>query len=350
MTPEDSFAAALAQARALGPPPPGRAPLEAFRTEAVEWLARVPEPPLYPRSDDPARASAGELLPEGIGLLARGWGLQESGRSSEADQILTRAVQAHVEALASTTEGRIGRAEEAWARANALERESRTRRRAWVRDDELERPVWDASTRISRYDPRPAPTVRARLFCAHPGCHFEQELSFPPTYALHSFVCGRCRHGFSAYFAECRRVSSARTPLGTRHAFRLEPLGGGASRVEFEETGTEPFHAARGDLLAFLYTDGPVLRGVTNLSGGRTLWVRRGGPCYVATAVYGPEAPELDALRRWRDEALRPHPVGRTAVAWYYGISPSLVRWLGSSPRTRQWVRRGLDALVRRIG
>jgi len=120
--------------------------------------------------------------------------------------------------------------------------------------------------------------------------------------------------------------------------------------VEFEETGAEPFHAARGDLLAFLYTDGPVLRGVTNLSGGRTLWVRRGGPCYVATAVYGPEAPELDVLRRWRDEVLLRRPIGRAAVAWYYRASPSLVRWLGGRSRTRQWIRRGLDALVRRIG
>ena len=58
MTPDESFAAALAQARALGPPPPGRAPVDAFRTEAVEWLARVPEPPLYPRTDDPARTAA----------------------------------------------------------------------------------------------------------------------------------------------------------------------------------------------------------------------------------------------------------------------------------------------------
>ena len=349
MTPDESFAAALAQARALGPPPPGHAPVEAFRTEAVDWLARVPEPPLYPRTDDPARASASELLPQGIGLLARGWGLQESGRSSEADQVLTRALHAHVEALAATTEGRIVQAEEAWARANALERESRTRRRAWVREDELERPVWDASTRISRYDPRPAPTVRARLFCAHPGCHAEQDLTFPPTYALHSFVCGRCRQGFSAYLAESRRVTSARTALGTRHAFRLEPLGGGASRVEFEEAGTEPFHAARGDLLAFLYTEGPVLRGVTNLSGGRTLWVRRGGPCYVATAVYGADAPEVDTLRRWRDEVLRRRPIGRAAMAWYYRASPSLVRWLQGRPRTQRWIRRGLDAWVRRI-
>ena len=67
-----------------------------------------------------------------------------------------------IETLGRTedAEGRIVQAEEAWARASLLERDSRTRRRAWVREDELERPVWDAKRRLSRYDPRPAPTVR----------------------------------------------------------------------------------------------------------------------------------------------------------------------------------------------
>jgi hypothetical protein len=313
----------------------------------VDWLARVPEPPLYPRTDDPARASASELLPQGIGLLARGWGLQESGRSSEADQVLTRALHAHVEALAATTEGRIVQAEEAWARANALERESRTRRRAWVREDELERPVWDASTRISRYDPRPAPTVRALLFCAHPGCHAEQDLTFPrrtlftPSSAVAAVRASRVPRRVPPGHSARPRWEPATFPASSRWGRRV------AGRVRGSRHRALPRRAR--DLLAFLYTEGPVLRGVTNLSGGRTLWVRRGGPCYVATAVYGADAPELDTLRRWRDEVLRRRPIGRAAMAWYYRASPSLVRWLQDRPRTQRWIRRGLDAWVRRI-
>ena len=349
MTPDQALAAALDRARVLGPPPPGPVALEAFRTETTEWLARIPEPPLYPRADDPARAEASELLEEGIGLLARGWALQEAGRIAEADAPLVRAVQAHAEALAATTEGRIQHAEEAWARASLHERESRTRRRAWFREDELERPVWDPRARISRYDPRPAPTVRARLLCAHPGCRAEQEVSLPPSYALHAFVCTRCGQPFSAYLAELRELRSVAAPLGRRLSFRLEPLGGGASRVEFDDANPS-FHPARGDLLAFLYTEGPVLRGVTDLSSGRTLWRRRGGPCWIATQAYGENAPELAALRRWRDEVLRTTGVGRGLIACYERTSPFLVRWLEHRPRARAWVRRRLDTVVRRIG
>jgi hypothetical protein len=349
VTPDQAFAAANQRARALGPPPPGAGPLDAFRTESTEWLARIPEPPLYPRADDPGRARAGELLEEGIGLLGRGWALQKAGRLAEADAPLVRAVQAHAEALAATTEGRIAQAEEAWARASLLERESRTRRRAWFREDELERPVWDAKNRVSRYDPRPAPTVRARIACAHPGCRTEQEVTFPPTYALHAFTCAHCRQPFSAYLAESRDVRSTSAPFGHRLSFRLEPLGGGASRVEFDDASPEAFLAARGDLLAFLYTDGPVLRGVTNLSTGRTLWRRRTGPCWIATQAYGEGAPELTVLRTFRDEVLLPTRMGRIAVACYDRYSPVMVRWLEHRPRTRAWVRRGLDVLVRRI-
>jgi len=350
VTPEQALSAAAERARVLGPPPSGPAPLDAFRSESTEWLARIPEPPLYPRADDPARSRAAELLEEGIGLLARGWALQQSRRLSDEDAPLVRAVQAHAEALAATSEGRIAQAEEAWARASLLERESRTRRRAWFREDELERPVWNAGTRTSRYDPRPAPTVRARIACAHPSCRTEQEVSFPPTYALHAFTCVRCRQPFSAYLAESREVRSTAAPFGRRLSFRLEPLGGGASRVQFEDASPEPFHAARGDLLAFLYTEGPVLRGVTNLSSGRTLWRRRTGPCWIATQAYGEGAPELTVLRTFRDEVLLPTRMGRIAVACYDRCSPWMVRWLEHRPRTRAWVRRRLDVLVRRIG
>jgi len=349
VTPDQAFAAALERARALGPPPPGPAPLDAFRTETTEWLSRIPEPPLYPRADDPARARAAELLDEGIGLLGRGWALQQAARLGDADLPLVRAVHAHAEALAATTEGRVTQAEEAWARASLLERDSRTRRRAWVREDELERPVWDARRRLSRYDPRPAPTVRARIACAHPGCRAEQEVSFPPSYALHAFTCARCRQPFSAYLAESREVRSSAAPFGRRLSFRLEPLGGGASRVEFDDGSPEAFHVARGDLLAFLYTDGPALRGVTNLSSGRTLWRKRTGPCWIATQAYGEGALELDVLRTWRDEVLLPTGMGRVVVACYDRCSPWMVRWLEHRPRIRAVVRRALDVLVRRI-
>jgi thiol-disulfide isomerase/thioredoxin len=242
---------------------------------------------------------------EGIGLLGRGWALQRASRLGDADLPLVRAVQAQAEALAATTEGRIVQAEEAWARASLLERESRTRRRAWVREDEMEHPVWDAQRRLSRYDPRPAPTVRARIACAHLGCRAEQEVSFPPTYALHAFTCVRCRQPFSAYLAESREVRSVAAPFGRRLSFRLEPLGGGGSRVEFDDGSPEPFHAARGSPRLPLH--GRASAGCHQPLLRPDVWRRRTGPCWIATQAYGEGgARELDTLRTWRDEVLLP--------------------------------------------
>src|SRR5262249_58073063 len=131
--------------------------------------------------------------------------------------------------------------------------------------------------------PGPPPPARRPFRRPPPTSRPGRGVSSPPTSALHSFTCIRCRQPFSASLAESREVRSTSAPFGRRLSFRLEPLGGGASRVQFDDASPEPFHAARGDLLAFLYTDGPVLRGVTNLSSGRTLWRRRAGPCSIAT-------------------------------------------------------------------
>ena len=85
-------------------------------------------------------------------------------------------------------------------------------------------------------------------------------------------------------------------------------------------------------------------------SPGRRSQRRRSGPCWIATQAYGEGAPELTVLRTFRDEVLLPTRMGRIAVACYDRCSPWMVRWLEHRPRTRAWVRRRLDVLVRRIG
>ena len=47
--------------------------------------------------------------------------------------------------------------------------------------------------------------------------------------------------------------------------------------------------------------------------------------CFIATAVYGPDAPETDFLRGWRDRVLVPTLAGRFVVRTYYALSPLLV-------------------------
>ena len=102
--------------------------------------------------------------------------------------------------------------------------------------------------------------------------------------------------------------------------------------MEFNDDGTELLAVVRGDLLGFLYTAERELRGVTNLSTGRTLWVTRAGPCYLATHVYGESAPELVHFRAFRDLVLLRLAPGRWFVRAYYRTAPMLVRWLPGHP------------------
>jgi pentapeptide repeat protein len=67
------------------------------------------------------------------------------------------------------------------------------------------------------------------------------------------------------------------------------------------------------------------------------------GGCFVATAVCGSEtAPEVVALRSFRDEVLLPAPYGPPLVQTYYFASPPIARWLAR----RAWARRLTRAVV----
>jgi hypothetical protein len=345
--PQELFTSVLARSRALGPPPSGDAALERYRADCTEWVARVPEPPLYRRAQDPSRARAAALLPDGEGLLARGWALMQAGVASAADTTLTQALEAHLESLCLVTEGQLERAEAAWGRASALERKARAARRTFVREEEVELPVWDAGTGASRFDPRPAPSLRVRLACPQWACRRVEELQLSPTYAIHRRTCPRCGQPYVAYLAETRELSVERTQAGRRYGFRVEALGGGLSRVEFNDDGTDLLAVVRGDLLGFLYTAERELRGVTNLSTGRTLWVTRAGPCYLATHVYGEAAPELFHFRAFRDLVLLRLAPGRWFVRGYYRTAPSLVRWLPRHPFADRLLRALVHACAR---
>lgn len=73
------------------------------------------------------------------------------------------------------------------------------------------------------------------------------------------------------------------------------------------------------------------------------------GACFIATAVYGDyHAPEVIALRRFRDETLEPAAFGRVVISSYYRISPPIADYLRHKPVLAKAFRRLLNILARR--
>lgn len=72
--------------------------------------------------------------------------------------------------------------------------------------------------------------------------------------------------------------------------------------------------------------------------------------CYVATMVYGSyDAPEVMALRRFRDNRLKKSRLGRSFIKWYYKYSPKFVQRHQNKPRLRRLIKWGLDVFIRRL-
>lgn len=68
--------------------------------------------------------------------------------------------------------------------------------------------------------------------------------------------------------------------------------------------------------------------------------------CFIATAIYGPDAPETNFLRAWRDRVLMPAMAGRLFVRAYYAVSPSLVPMLCGNRGVAKVVRVVLNAML----
>lgn len=62
--------------------------------------------------------------------------------------------------------------------------------------------------------------------------------------------------------------------------------------------------------------------------------------CFIATAAIGTTNHEsVVALRRFRDEVLLQHRIGRALVRLYYAVSPPIARWISRGHRRRTIVR-----------
>lgn len=72
--------------------------------------------------------------------------------------------------------------------------------------------------------------------------------------------------------------------------------------------------------------------------------------CYIATALYGSyDCPEVWTLRRFRDYSLDESSLGRLFIRVYYAISPTLVKWFGTTKTFKSICRSPLDRLVKKL-
>ncbi len=318
------------------------AALERLRTEALGLFARIPEPPLYRRADDPARKAAEVLLPEAERVMALAVAVAREPEAPAVAHGILAAVRSHAEALCHTVGGRLAPAEAAWRRAMELERAAHPTRNLGTQAPRPP-PVFDKATGRSRYDPREAPQAKVKLVCPNTGCKRIDEYAFMASHAYHRFVCPACNTPFLAYFGELRMLEVERKRSSNRYLFTVDEIaGGGSSRIEFEEASGAEFPAAHRDLLAFLYTEARELKAVVNVTNGRLMWISPAASCFLATAAFGEGAPELVAFRAFRDEVLRRHGFGRAFIRGYYRYGPGLAEWVVRHPRVRAGVRWGL--------
>ena len=74
------------------------------------------------------------------------------------------------------------------------------------------------------------------------------------------------------------------------------------------------------------------------------------GGCYVATCVYGTyDCPEVWTLRRFRDNMLTNHKLGRYFIRLYYATSPKLVSWFGKKKIFTLALRPIVDSFVKKL-
>lgn len=71
--------------------------------------------------------------------------------------------------------------------------------------------------------------------------------------------------------------------------------------------------------------------------------------CFIATAIYGANAPQVALLRNFRDKKLMPHTAGRAFVFCYYRISPPIARLLDNHKLMARLVRAILSLLVKAV-
>jgi hypothetical protein len=173
----------------------------------------------------------------------------------------------------------------------------------------------------------PVGTERVRLVC--PKCEIQDLYQLDLTSKQTNVTCAKCHSGFltRVVVVRAKRSNSSQREGRRRFSIRVQEFLGNEELIEFINAGTNDFELRARDIAAFSYFGGE-LRVVQNLNVNRYMTVSKPA-CYLASCAYGPLAPEVDLLRRFRDQYLLPGKCGRIIVSAYYRLSPQVAARCG---------------------
>ncbi len=329
---------ARAKAAAVAPAPFTAEACEALRRAVAELATDLGDLAPIPRADEPQREAAASLLPRAEALLTRLFGTTP-GTPAEAElhDELRLATEALAGAIVSTARGEAS-ALARIDRARAQARDATQRARPWA-PVERNAQVWDPDVATSRYDGREGETATWQLVCPTSTCRAPSPFEVSLRRSEQSFTCPRCGRPFDAYLGEARRLTTETSGAVVRYRLACVDVDGLERELRFEDASGQRFHVAPADGIVALSTADGALRAIHDLSTGGHLWLVPKSACFIATAVFGPEAPELEGLRAIRDGVLARSGPGRRIVRLYYRLSPEAARQLGGRPLARAIVR-----------
>lgn len=72
--------------------------------------------------------------------------------------------------------------------------------------------------------------------------------------------------------------------------------------------------------------------------------------CFVATACFGSsDATTVTMLRRYREVVLKKSTIGRSAVYWYYKLSPPIANYVANHKHVKEIVRSALTRIAEQL-
>lgn len=75
--------------------------------------------------------------------------------------------------------------------------------------------------------------------------------------------------------------------------------------------------------------------------------MNKGAQCFVGSAIYGLNSPEVSLLRHWRDNFLARHFWGQQFIKFYYEIGPSLASYVSRHSTLKRVIQMILDSFIR---